>query len=83
MASWTADVKAALIREGCHFDRQGKGDHEIWYSPHTDRRFPVDHKILSRHTANAIMKQAGLAHRWLILCSGVMVERVAVVAFPG
>jgi len=38
----------------------GKGDHEIWYSPITKRRFPVDPKILSRHTANGILKQAGL-----------------------
>ena len=40
--------------------RQGKGDHEIWYSPITNRYFPVDNKILSRHTANGILKQAGL-----------------------
>jgi hypothetical protein len=40
--------------------RQGKGDHEIWYSPTTNRYFPVDNKILSRHTANGILKQAGL-----------------------
>jgi len=38
----------------------GKGDHEIWFSPHAGIRFPVDHKIKSRHTANAVMKQAGL-----------------------
>jgi hypothetical protein len=31
-----------------------------WYSPITQRRFPVDHKILSRHTANAVLKQAGI-----------------------
>lgn len=50
-----------LLREaGCSSIRSGKGDHEIWYSPRTDRNFPVDHKILSRHTANGILKQAGL-----------------------
>jgi hypothetical protein len=64
MASWTDQVKKALADGGCRFDRAGKGDHEIWYSPHTNRRFPVDSKILSRHTANAIMKQAGLLHRF-------------------
>jgi hypothetical protein len=37
---------------------------EIWYSPHTDRKFPVAVKILSRHMANEIMKQAGLATRF-------------------
>jgi predicted RNA binding protein YcfA (HicA-like mRNA interferase family) len=64
MASWTADVKDALRSAGCYFERQGKGDHEIWFSPHSGKRFPVDNKILSRHTANEIMKQAGLAHRF-------------------
>jgi len=42
------------------FYRAGKGDHEIWYSPITSRYFPVDSEILSRHTANAVLKQAGL-----------------------
>jgi len=42
----------------------GKGDHEIWFSPITKRNFPVDGKILSRHTANAILKQAGIAHHF-------------------
>ena len=64
MASWTGDVKEALTNAGCSFERQGKGDHEIWYSPKSDRRFPVDNKILSRHTANEIMKQAGIPHRF-------------------
>lgn len=45
---------------GCHFERQGKGDHEIWFSPITHRRFVVDDHIKSRHTANGVLKQAGL-----------------------
>ncbi|MGH7844164.1 MAG: type II toxin-antitoxin system HicA family toxin [Candidatus Binatia bacterium] len=61
MADYSPDVKQILRESGCHFVRQGKGDHEIWYSPHTKRHFPVDSKILSRHTANGILKQAGLA----------------------
>jgi hypothetical protein len=56
MASYTADLK----RYGCRFDRQGKGDHEIWYSPISNHYFPVDGNIKSRHTANAVLKQAGL-----------------------
>lgn len=40
--------------------RQGKGSHEIWYSPITRRNFPVPVGIVSRHTANAILRQAGL-----------------------
>ncbi|WP_370643258.1 type II toxin-antitoxin system HicA family toxin [Roseomonas cutis] len=64
MASYTPDVKERLEAAGCRFHRQGKGDHEFWYSPISGRYFPVDHKILSRHTANEIMKQAGLSHRF-------------------
>ena len=60
MADYSPDVKRLLRASGCYFHRQGKGDHEIWHSPITNRYFPVDNKILSRHTANGILKQAGL-----------------------
>lgn len=59
-ASFTPDLKKILSEAGCYFERQGKGDHEIWYSPITDRHFVVDGSIKSRHTANAVLKQAGL-----------------------
>ena len=51
------ELKALLKQEGCYFVRQGKGDHEIWYSPSTDRNFTVDNSIKSRHLANKILKQ--------------------------
>jgi HicA-like toxin of HicAB toxin-antitoxin system len=54
MAAYTLKLKEILREQGCYFERQGRGDHEIWYSPVTRRRFPVDQKILSRHTANAV-----------------------------
>ena len=60
MADYAPIVKKILSENGCHLERQGKGDHEIWYSPLTKLRFTVDGKILSRHTANGILKQAGL-----------------------
>jgi hypothetical protein len=60
MADYSPAVKKLLEEAGCWLDRQGKGDHEIWYSPRTGRKFPVDHKIKSRHTANGILKQAGV-----------------------
>jgi hypothetical protein len=60
MATFTPKLKEILRAHGCTFERPGRGDHEIWYSPITERRFPVDHKILSRHTANAVLKQAGI-----------------------
>jgi hypothetical protein len=43
---------------------KGKGDHEIWFSPITQRRFAVDSDIRSRHTANAVLKQAGIPTRF-------------------
>lgn len=57
-------IVEALHAHGCTFRRQGKGDHEIWYSPITDRTFSVDKGSLSRHTANAVMKQAGIGRKF-------------------
>ena len=39
MASYTPKLKEILRDYGCTFERPGRGDHEIWYSPITDRRF--------------------------------------------
>ena len=58
--SFTPELKKILDGAGCYFERSGKGDHEIWYSPLTQRRFVVDQSIKSRHTANTVLKQAGL-----------------------
>ncbi|MEM8861444.1 MAG: type II toxin-antitoxin system HicA family toxin [Chloroflexota bacterium] len=60
-SSFTPQLKKILSDAGCYFERQGKGDHEIWYSPITQKRFVVDETIKSRHTANAVLKQAGLS----------------------
>jgi predicted RNA binding protein YcfA (HicA-like mRNA interferase family) len=50
-----------LLREaGCEFVRQGKGSHEIWYSPITNKRFSVPRNTVKVHTANSILTDAGL-----------------------
>ncbi|EEJ5470887.1 type II toxin-antitoxin system HicA family toxin [Salmonella enterica subsp. diarizonae] len=49
-----------LTAAGCYFDRQGKGSHEIWFSPVTEKKFSIPFTIVSKHTANGILKQAGL-----------------------
>jgi predicted RNA binding protein YcfA (HicA-like mRNA interferase family) len=64
MGDFSPDVKKILRVHGCYWVRPGKGDHEIWYSPIAKRNITVDSKILSRHTANAILKQAGLAKQF-------------------
>lgn len=53
-------LRALLSNAGCTLVRQGKGSHEIWRSPMTGRNFAVPVGIPSRHTANAILRQAGL-----------------------
>jgi predicted RNA binding protein YcfA (HicA-like mRNA interferase family) len=53
-------LRELLRTAGCTLVRQGKGSHEIWHSPITRRNFPVPAGISSRHTANAILRQAGL-----------------------
>ena len=57
--SYTRDVKRLLGEAGCRFHRQGRGDHEIWITP-TGVPITVDGKIKSRHTANVVLKAAGL-----------------------
>jgi predicted RNA binding protein YcfA (HicA-like mRNA interferase family) len=50
-----------LLREaGCEIRRQGKGSHEIWWSPISMRSFTVPRAIKKPTTANNILKQAGL-----------------------
>jgi hypothetical protein len=60
MSDYTPHLKEVLRAAGCRFERSGKGDHEIWFSPISGIRFVVDSSIKSRHTANAVLKQAGL-----------------------
>jgi len=60
MSGYTKELKQLLREAGCIYFRQGKGDHEIWYSPLTMIKFVVDTHIKSRHTANGVLKQAGL-----------------------
>ncbi len=64
MAEYEKKVRDILAENQCRFVRRGKGDHDIWYSPITNRHVTVDTKIKSRHTANAIMKQSGIDHKF-------------------
>jgi len=64
MAEYENTVRRILKENGCSFVRRGKGDHDIWYSPISNRNVPVDGKIKSRYVANAVMKQSGLSHRF-------------------
>ena len=56
------DVEAVLRAHGCEWVREGR--HPMWFSPITNTTFPVPHSIKSRHTANEILKQAGIGKRF-------------------
>ncbi|MDE0291178.1 MAG: type II toxin-antitoxin system HicA family toxin [Candidatus Dadabacteria bacterium] len=64
MSDFSQELKRILMEEGCFFKRQGKGSHEIWYSPKSGRSFPIQAKVRKRHLANEILKQAGLNKRF-------------------
>jgi hypothetical protein len=64
MDGFTRQLKKYLAEAGCYFLRPGKGDHEIWFSPISNRQVTVDNKTMSRHTANGALKQAGLPKRF-------------------
>jgi hypothetical protein len=59
MADYAAEIKRLLKQRGCSFERQGKGDHEIWYSPITNRSFRSIQRFRPS-TRLTILKQAGL-----------------------
>lgn len=54
------ELKRILRKAGFRFLRPGKGDHEIWQHPERKITVTVDHGTKSRHTANDILKKAGL-----------------------
>jgi hypothetical protein len=53
-ATFDRQLRRLLERADC------KGSHQIWYSQISQRRFPVPVGIVSRHTANGVLEQAGL-----------------------
>jgi len=57
-----SEMKRLLKKHGCRLDREGT-NHEMWYSPITNKHFPVprhDAKELPTGTANKIKSDAGL-----------------------
>ncbi|GHU24211.1 addiction module toxin, HicA family protein [Spirochaetia bacterium] len=60
LVEYEKKVRMILSQYGCTFMRHGKGDHDIWYSPLSNHPVTVPVKIDKRHTANGILKQAGI-----------------------
>lgn len=62
MNGYYAQVIQVLRSAGFVLVRSGKGSHEIWGRARVHVTVPFN--MPSRHTANAIMKQAGLQQRF-------------------
>lgn len=63
--SFSSDLLALLKEAGCNYHAPGhRGNHDLWFSPITGIYFPLDGKILSHNTANAILKIAGLPEQF-------------------
>jgi predicted RNA binding protein YcfA (HicA-like mRNA interferase family) len=60
MAELYRHIVMILKENGCRLVRSGKGSHEIWFSPISERHVTVPRSTKSRHTANEVLKEAGL-----------------------
>lgn len=62
MNGYEKQVKDILRANGWQFYRAGKGSHEVWCKGKLT--VSVNSVCKSRHTANAIMKAAGIRHKF-------------------
>lgn len=60
---YAREVRKLLHAHGCTFVRQGTGDHEIWFSPITNRNIVIDVGGDNKLTANRTLKDAGIKDR--------------------
>ena len=60
MANYYRPLVKILRENGFEFQRQGRGNHELWWNAERKLAAVVDRGVGSRHTANDILKQAGL-----------------------
>ena len=64
MANFTPRLKRILLDAGCRFERQGKGDHEIWINPDTHARTTIPNwgaRDLKVGTIGAILRDLGIS----------------------
>lgn len=56
------DLIKLLKDNGCTFVRFGKGDHQVWYSPITGKKFSIAHpkKQIPIGTLKSIKRMAGI-----------------------
>ena len=64
MADFYRELVSLLCANGFVFLRSAKGSHEIWANPKTNQQVTVPRSTKSRHTANEVLKQAGLPKKF-------------------
>ena len=64
IGDYTREVKKVLSENGFVFKRRGKGDHDIWHNPITNKSVSVDGEIKLRTSANELLKEAGLGKQF-------------------
>jgi predicted RNA binding protein YcfA (HicA-like mRNA interferase family) len=64
MAEFYRELVTILRANNCHLVRSGKGSHEIWFSPINRRHVTVPRSTKSRHSANEVLKQAGIPKKF-------------------
>ncbi len=60
MPKYYSELTDIMRAQGCWRVEGGKGSHEKWRSPINDRTITVP-RFKSRHTANEVLKQLGIA----------------------
>jgi predicted RNA binding protein YcfA (HicA-like mRNA interferase family) len=64
MADLYRELVSILRQHGFELVRPGKGSHEIWFNAETRRSVTVPRSTKSRHTANDVLRQAGLEKKF-------------------
>jgi predicted RNA binding protein YcfA (HicA-like mRNA interferase family) len=64
MADFYREIVSVLRANGYQLLRTGKGSHEIWFNTATRKSVTVPRSTKSRHTANEVLKQAGLEKKF-------------------
>ena len=63
MNDYSIIVKEMLSNHGWAFHRHGKGSHDMWSSHDKKKMVAVPKGIKSKHTANDVLKRAGMKER--------------------
>ena len=64
MADYGFEIRKLLSQNGYKLKRRGKGSHDVWDNKITGKQVTVFKNIKSRHTANDILSDAGINHKF-------------------